>query len=146
MAPELPDLPEYEPPATSTLVVPSPVAVNPPVDLTPAAEPEPSYAPPESEPAPAPAKLSLSGAFATFLSEEAGPSAGQAPIVVPPPAHRSSRDHADRAASLPSGQTLEEIVRRVLTEMTGDAVRAIVRDTAERLVREEIERIKAHPE
>ena len=42
-----------------------------------------------------------------------------------------------------SDQAIEEAVRRVLARMTGDMVRRIVHDTAERLIREEIEKIKA---
>lgn len=40
--------------------------------------------------------------------------------------------------------TLDEIVRRVIDRMSGEPVRRAVIDVAERLVREEIERIKAH--
>jgi hypothetical protein len=37
-------------------------------------------------------------------------------------------------------------VRRVLVKMTDELVRRIVVETAERLIREEIEKIKANPE
>lgn len=40
---------------------------------------------------------------------------------------------------------VEELVRRVLSRMTEDAVRRLVVDTAERVIRQEIERIKTNP-
>jgi hypothetical protein len=45
-----------------------------------------------------------------------------------------------------SEASIEDAVRRVLVRMTDDLVRRIVVDTAERLIREEIERIKANPD
>jgi hypothetical protein len=42
-----------------------------------------------------------------------------------------------------SEASIEDAVRRVLVRMTDDLVRRIVLDTAERLIREEIERIKS---
>ncbi len=85
-----------------------------------------------ADPAPAPAapaaKVSLASAFSALLAaEHAGPAA-------PPPA----------AADGISDAAIEEAVRRVLVRMTDDVVRGIVHETAERLVREEIERIKAN--
>jgi CheY-like chemotaxis protein len=66
----------------------------------------------------------LADAFAALLAAELGPASSPAgPVNV-------------------SEEAMEEIVRRVLARMTDDAVRAIVLDVAERLVREEIERIK----
>ena len=41
-----------------------------------------------------------------------------------------------------SDETIEEVVRRVLSRMADDSMRALVLETAERLVREEIDRIK----
>jgi hypothetical protein len=41
---------------------------------------------------------------------------------------------------------IEAAVRRVLEQMTDEHVRKIVAATAERMVREEIERIKEQPE
>jgi CheY-like chemotaxis protein len=82
-----------------------------------------------SEPAPGAAptnKVSLASAFSALLAAEAAappaPNAAQAPTV--------------------SDDAIEEAVRRVLVRMTEDVVRSIVHETAERLVREEIERIK----
>ena len=42
--------------------------------------------------------------------------------------------------------SVEDAVRRVLARMTDDLVRRLVVETAERLIREEIEKIKASPE
>jgi CheY-like chemotaxis protein len=74
------------------------------------------------------AKVSLASAFSALLAAE---HATPAPTPAPAPAEGLS----DAA--------LEEAVRRVLVRMTDDVVRRIVHETAERLVREEIERIKA---
>ena len=41
---------------------------------------------------------------------------------------------------------VEDVVRRVLERLTGDMVRNVVLDTAERLLRQEIERLKADSE
>jgi CheY-like chemotaxis protein len=71
-------------------------------------------------------KVSIASAFAAILAAEQ-----QHPI---------SRS-ADSSPTL-SQAAVEEVVRRVLTRLTDDAVRKVVLDTAERLVREEIERIK----
>jgi CheY-like chemotaxis protein len=45
-----------------------------------------------------------------------------------------------------SEASIEDAVRRVLVRMTDDAVRRIVVETAERLIREEIDRIKNNPD
>jgi hypothetical protein len=45
-----------------------------------------------------------------------------------------------------SEAAIEAIVQRVLTRMTGQVVKDVVAETAERLVREEIEKIKATSE
>jgi hypothetical protein len=62
-------------------------------------------------------------------------------------AEQSRPGHAGPAAApqIPEA-AIEEAVRRILARMTGEAVRQIVLDTAERLIREEIEKIKANPE
>jgi uncharacterized protein YqeY len=43
-----------------------------------------------------------------------------------------------------SDETIEEIVQRVVARMGDEKMRALVLDAAERLVREEIDRIKGH--
>jgi CheY-like chemotaxis protein len=78
----------------------------------------------------APAKVSLANAFSALLAAEQSRPA-QAVSVAPP--------------DIPE-EVLEEAVRRILDRMTGETVRQVVLDTAERLIREEIERIKANPE
>lgn len=50
------------------------------------------------------------------------------------------------AAAPVAEATVEDAVRRVLVRMTDDLVRRIVLETAERLIKEEIEKIKANPE
>lgn len=88
-------------------------------------------------PAPAPVapsapKVNLVNAFTALLAAEK--SSGPArPAEVP-------------AAPVVPDAAIEEAVRRVLARMTDDLVRRIVLDTAERLIREEIEKIKANPE
>jgi hypothetical protein len=88
-----------------------------------------------SSPAPAhastpPAKVSLATAFSELLAAEQARPAQTGPTAPP---------------QIPEA-AIEEAVRRILARMTGEAVRQIVLDTAERLIREEIEKIKANPE
>ena len=66
----------------------------------------------------------LANAFAALLAAEEGHPAPQF------------------AAPAPSEEVVEDIVRRVIARMSDDAVRQTVLETAERLVRQEIERIK----
>jgi len=95
-------------------------------------QPPPSApGPAATEPPPPPRKVSLVNAFSALLQAE-----------------RSSRP-AEPLAPEPAGVSeaaIEEAVRRVLVRMTGDTVRQIVAETAERLVREEISRIKDNPD
>jgi CheY-like chemotaxis protein len=86
--------------------------------------------------APAPAapaqKVSLVNAFSALLAaEQAAPGASGA---------------ASAGSPAVSEATIEEAVRRVLVRMTDDLVRRLVLETAERLIREEIEKIKASPD
>ncbi|MEO7192315.1 MAG: response regulator [Vicinamibacterales bacterium] len=90
--------------------------------------PAPAAAP--LSPAPAAPKVSLVSAFSALLAAEqssqpAMPAPGAAPITE---------------------ATVEDAVRRVLVRMTDELVRRIVLETAERLIREEIEKIKATPD
>jgi CheY-like chemotaxis protein len=81
-------------------------------------------------PPPAPTKVSLANAFSALLAAEQSRPAAAASVAPP---------------EIPT-EVIEEAVRRILNQMTGEAVRQIVLETAERLIREEIERIKANPE
>jgi CheY-like chemotaxis protein len=81
-------------------------------------------------PAAAPAKVSLVNAFSALLAAEQSTQ----PAVSPTPAEPVS----DAA--------VEEAVRRVLVRMTDELVRRLVLETAERLIKEEIEKIKANPD
>jgi hypothetical protein len=77
---------------------------------------------------------SLSDAFEALLSVEQGYAAPAASAATPPaPA---------APAVVLSDEALELVVERVLERLTADAVRETVVDVAERLVREEIARIK----
>ena len=80
----------------------------------------------------APPKVSLASAFSALLAAEQSQPAPPPPPTAVPVAI--------------SDASVEEAVRRVLVRMTDDLVRRIVVDTAERLIREEIEKIKANPE
>jgi CheY-like chemotaxis protein len=95
----------------------------------------PKAAPAPAAAAPTPAesqKRSLVEAFTALLGSE---SAKSQPTAAPAP-----------PAPAPSASEIEKVVRRVLAEMTADTVRQVVAETAERLVRQEIERIKADSE
>ena len=70
----------------------------------------------------------LAGAFAALLAAEQGQEAPDTALLMPPAAV--------------SEDTIEEIVRRVLARMADESMRSLVIDTAERVVREEIDRIK----
>lgn len=85
----------------------------------------PTAAPPQAQPS----RVSLVSAFSALLAAE---QSGHAPA----PAQVAPVTEA----------TVEDAVRRVLVRMTDDLVRRIVLDTAERLIKEEIEKIKANPE
>ena len=75
-------------------------------------------------------RVSLASAFTALLAAE-----------------QSSQPAAAVSAAAPiSEATVEDAVRRVLVRMTDELVRRIVLETAERLIKEEIEKIKATPE
>jgi hypothetical protein len=78
---------------------------------------------PAGQPPPQP---HLADAFAALLAAEEG--------------HRVP--YAPHAAPAISEETIEEIVRRVIARLSDESMRRVVVDTAERLVREEIDRIK----
>jgi CheY-like chemotaxis protein len=80
---------------------------------------------------------SLADAFAALLAAEQG-------LAAPPPgAPRPEPVQPARvAAPVVTDEVIEEIVGRVIARMTDQAVKETVLSTAERLVREEIERVK----
>jgi len=92
-----------------------------------AAPPVAQAAPPPPAPAAAP-RVTLANAFTALLAAEQ-----QAQPSQPMPQAISEA-------------SIEDAVRRVLVRMTDDLVRRIVVDTAERLIREEIDRIKNNPD
>jgi CheY-like chemotaxis protein len=114
---ELPTRPMWETPASS---VSAPVSF-PSIPLNP---PAPAPAPV----LPPPPKVTLASAFTALLAAEQSAQPASAPVVAL------------------SEASVEDAVRRVLVRMTDDLVRRIVLDTAERLIREEIEKIKANPD
>lgn len=131
------DLAGWDPELTGDPARPAPIDTRP-ADIEPprAIAPPPAYVPPASpvpgppyamSPAPAAAPLpSLAEAFATLLSAERGQPV--APSQVRP--------------GMLSDEVIDDIVRRVTERMNDRAVRDTVVDVAERLVREEIARIK----
>jgi CheY-like chemotaxis protein len=133
---DLPDKPA--PPAAVAAAPPAPRSAARPVDFRGAA---PDWPPPPLDDAPttdaplpdqpveppAPGRVSVAGAFAALLAaEQAQPNtaATTRPVTM-------------------SEATVEEVVKRVLSRMTDETVRRIVHDTAEKLIKEEIERIKS---
>jgi CheY-like chemotaxis protein len=102
---------------------------------------EPSRQAPSAPPAPStPPELSLADAFAALLAAE---QAGSAPSL---PAGWPGTQEGQAGASVISDSLVDEIVRRVLERLPERVIRetvsGVVLDVAERLVREEIERIK----
>jgi CheY-like chemotaxis protein len=101
----------------------------PPAARPPARPAEPIAAAPAATPAAAETRdlPSLRDAFAALLSAEAGHQ------IAPLP----------KRAEPPSSELIDEIASRVIARMGDDSMRTAVLDAAERLVREEIARIKA---
>ncbi|MGH9309040.1 MAG: response regulator [Vicinamibacterales bacterium] len=79
----------------------------------------------------------LADAFAALLAAEQGQAPPQS-AAAPPQAAAAPQPIAILE------ETIEEVVRRVIARMGEESMRQLVLDTAERLVREEIERIKRH--
>jgi CheY-like chemotaxis protein len=107
-----------EPPAALQHAAPAAVALAPATVAAPA-------------PPPPAAQISLAEAFATLLTAEHGQAIN--PL-------RPRQAMATPAA--PSPEIVEDIVRQVLDRLQNEDVRQTVVDVAERLVREEIDRIK----
>jgi CheY-like chemotaxis protein len=120
------------PPAPSLAYPPAPQPPAPPAYAPAAATPAPAVAAPVAvasvAAAPALPMPSLAEAFATLLSAEQSQSISPSRL----------------GASSVSGDVVDEIVRRVIARLGDQAVRETVIDVAERLVREEIERIKGN--
>jgi CheY-like chemotaxis protein len=141
---ETPPIPVVQPPIPLVQgPTPVPAVQEPPpgLQVAPAVEPGPlakpaavphARAPIPSPPSPPavtqPAPVSLAEAFATLLAAEHGQAMAPIPL----------RQHA--AAMAPD--VVENVVRQVLDRLHQDDMRRAVLDVAERLVREEIDRIK----
>jgi len=120
-----------------TMPLGQPEPLEPPARLvwdtgsTPQPAHAPAAAPAAAPPAPAP-KVSLASAFSALLAaEQSAQPAAAAPAA---------------ATSALTEENVEEAVRRVLVRMTDELVRRLVVETAERLIKEEIEKIKASSE
>jgi CheY-like chemotaxis protein len=140
------DLGGWDPDLSGDPKRPAPPAVPPPnqpaalpaIAAAPAAAPAPSPVVAPSHPQPVPQPVappasvspapSLADAFAALLSAER--------------AHPVTPSAIGAPAPIVTDEALEEITRRVIARMSEQAVRDTVLDVAERLVREEIERIK----
>ena len=142
-APPAPPVPPVQqassaPPAPSVPPAPAtpPAPPAPPAKET--AQSQPAHAPGRAEPAPMSVPTpSLADAFTALLAAEQR---------VPGRSGATQRRGQAGAPAIPDG-LVEELTRRVLDGATDQAVRDVVADTvsqvAERLVRDEIERIKA---
>jgi hypothetical protein len=75
-----------------------------------------------------PSRVSLANAFSALLAAE------------------QSTQPAAASPGVLSDSAVEEAIRRALVRMTDGVVRRIVVETAERLIREEIQKIKAQSE
>jgi CheY-like chemotaxis protein len=121
LRPPAPDALEPMPTSSPAPIV---VAAQTPVPVPAAALVPPAAPVPPPTPAPRP---SLSNAFAALLAAER--SQPTAHVPTPPTAL--------------SEAAVEEVVKRVLARMADSAVHKVVLDTAERLIREEIARLKS---
>jgi CheY-like chemotaxis protein len=111
-------------PIAPPIPAPAPSHIPPPAIPPPAAASAPTAASSPRTPVPAP---SLAQAFATLLATEQG--------KVGPLAHGAQPVTED---------VIDQVTRRVIEQLGDRSVRDIVLEVAERLVREEIERIKAN--
>jgi CheY-like chemotaxis protein len=125
-------------PGLTQAPAPPPEPLEPPTrpiwETGPAGPPQharPASAPPHGGPAAGQPKVSLSNAFSALLAAE----------QTSPPAAT-----AQTTAVIISESAIEDAVRRVLAKMTDEVVQRIVLDTAERLIREELEKIRQEPE
>jgi CheY-like chemotaxis protein len=111
------DVSAWDPAALDVPSAPPPPARVAEVHVSPPAPPPP---------APAPPTPTLQEAFAALLAAEQNQ-----PVIAPPP-----------PVDPDSTVLIDEIARRVIARLGDDSMRAAVLDAAERLVREEIARIK----
>jgi CheY-like chemotaxis protein len=124
---------------------PSPGSPAPTASVAPES-PAPRAAQASTPPAPTPSSVPLVDAFAALLAAEQG---APAPAVPPQWPSRQSAAAAPAATETaqPSEDLIEQVTRRVLERLSDRVVRETVAGTvstlAERLIREEIERIKA---
>jgi CheY-like chemotaxis protein len=126
-------------PAATKIAVAQPPAPSPaprPEASAPPPAPPPSTAPPQG-PAATPLPTSLVDAFAALLAAEQ--KIGLTPSAALPPSTTPSAGAAEPASI--TDDMIEEISSRVLARLSTEA-RPSILDVAERLVREEIERIK----
>jgi CheY-like chemotaxis protein len=132
------------PPPPAPVDSETPVAA-PPETATAISAPAPDAVTPISSPAPetavdtsVAARHTLTEAFAALLAAERSPESYKRPV--PPP--------LSNAAAMPNDELIELVTRRVLEQLSDtvhrETVATIVQTTAERLVREEIERIKSN--
>lgn len=124
-------------PGLTQAPAPPPEPLEPPTrpiwETGPAAPPQHARAGGQAHGAPAAGqpKVSLSNAFSALLAAEQ-----TSPAAAP----------AQTTAVIISESAIEDAVRRVLAKMTDEMVQRIVLDTAERLIREELEKIRQEPE
>jgi CheY-like chemotaxis protein len=117
-------------------------AAPPPPPAQPPSSPQPAFVPPAPAAAPAALPASLVDAFAALLAAEQ--KIGLAPSAAPSATATSPASPAAPAATGPAPVTdemIDDITARVLARLSAEA-RPSILDVAERLVREEIERIK----
>ena len=125
-----PDAPGPVPaPPRPVAAVPQPAPVAAPAGpVTRPTEMRPQTPERQQEAEPVQSELSLQEAFAALLAAEQAP---RSPAAAP------------AAPAAVSDDTIEEICRRVIARMGDESMRAAVLDAADRLVREEIARIKS---
>jgi CheY-like chemotaxis protein len=145
------------PPALAA--APPPAPAPPPAAATPA--PVPAPAPVAAAPVPAAPRAAVAAPKAPAQAIPP-PAAPIAPVAPPPPAPLPPRPSlasafsallaAERAqppartlasSNMLSEGAIEDVVKKVLARMTDQAVQKVVLDAAERIIREEIERLKA---
>lgn len=136
--PQRANVPEARPASPGPVAVPP--AQTPPIEV---AQPRPAPPPPPSPPQPpAPAMpASLVDAFAALLAAEQRIGLTPSAATVPVPSGSPKGGAAPVAPSQPTEELVEEVSRRVLARLS-DQSRPTILDVAERLVREEIDRIK----